>query len=53
MAKRLLPEWELFKGALPETIAHLEQCGRVQAVSKGELIIKARQPQKDIYPNGR
>lgn len=49
MIKRLLPEWEWMKGARPETVARLEQCGRVRALSRGEVIIKARQPQKDIY----
>jgi len=49
MIKRLLPEWEWMKGALPGTVAQLEQCGRVRALSRGELIIKARQPQQDIY----
>lgn len=49
MAAKLLPEWRLFQGVLPETLERLEQCGRVRALAKGELIIQARQPQQDVY----
>lgn len=49
MGQKLLPEWPLFQGASPETLDLLEQCGRVQAVVRGELIIQARQPQQDVY----
>lgn len=49
MAAKLLPEWRLFQGVQPETLERLEQCGRVRALAKGELIIQARQPQQDVY----
>ena len=49
MGQKLLPEWPLFQGVSPETLSLLEQCGRVRALVKGELIIQARQPQQDIY----
>lgn len=49
MATKLLPEWSLFQGVSPDVLERLEQCGRVRALAKGELIIQARQPQQDIY----
>lgn len=49
MGQKLLPEWPLFQGVSPETLDLLEQCGRVRALVKGELIIQARQPQQDVY----
>lgn len=49
MAAKLLPEWRLFQAVPLETLERLEQCGRVRALVKGELIIRAHQPQQDIY----
>lgn len=49
MATMLLPEWRLFQGVSPAVLKRLEQCGRVRALAKGELIIRARQPQQDVY----
>lgn len=49
MVTKLLPEWRLFQGVPSETLERLEQCGRVRALAKGELIIQARQPQQDVY----
>lgn len=49
MSRKLLPEWTLFKEVSSKTLERLERCGRVRALTKGELIIQARQPQQDVY----
>ena len=49
MITKLLPEWRLFQGVSADVLERLEQCGRVRTLTKGELIIQARQPQQDIY----
>lgn len=47
--EKLLPAWELFQGVSPDTLDRLERCGRVRALTKGDVIIQARQPQEDVY----
>ena len=49
MGQKLLPEWPLFRGVSPETLDLLEQCGRVRALAKGDIIIQAHQFQEDVY----
>lgn len=49
MAKKLLPTWELFQKASPDTLDRLERCGRVRALAKGDVIIQAHQPQEEVY----
>lgn len=49
MANKLLKKWGLFREASLETMERLKRCGRVRALGKGEVIIRARQPQEDIY----
>lgn len=49
MGQKLLAEWPLFEGVSAQTLRLLERCGRVQALAKGDVILRAHQPQEDIY----
>lgn len=45
---KTLAELELFEKVAPETTAKLERCGRIRALSKGDMILQAHQPQENV-----